>query len=128
MKHLTIKMVGGCCHSVPYDDSVSPYTAFKTAIHDHDLDFMNVDSYEVIEKIGRKRVEVDVTVNMILEMPEDIDAETVVKDGSFDDFTVYISEDVKRSMKFPRELNKGEIEADQISIEGVDIVNEDELA
>lgn len=128
MKHLIIRMSSGTIHTVPQDDTYTDFALFKHTVRELDIDFMEVTSYEVIEKMKRKRVEVDVTVNMVLEMDEDVDAEAVVKDGSFDEFTVYISEDVKRSLRYPRELKKCDIEADQISIESVNIVNEDELA
>ena len=128
MKHLVIRMSSGTTHKVLHDGTYTDFGLFQLTVRELDLDFMEVTSFEVIEKLKRKRVEVNVTVNMVLEMDEDVDAETVVKDGSFDEFTVYISEEVKHGLKLPRELDKDSIEADQISIEDVEIVNEDELA
>ncbi len=128
MKHLTIHMTNGAKHSVPLEGAVPDFTAFKHAVRELDLCLDDIGNYEVIEKLARKRVEVDVTVSMVLEMDEDVDAETVVKDGSFDEFTVYISDEVKHGLKVDRDLKTTDIEADQISIESVNIVNEDEIS
>lgn len=128
MKYILIHMTNGRKHSVPLEEAVPPFTAFKHAVRELDLCLDDIGNYEVLEKIGRKRVEVDVTVNMVLEMDEDIDAEQLVKDGSFDEFTPYISEGVKKSLRFDRKVDEGDISADQISIESVNIVSEDELS
>ena len=128
MKHLTIHMTNGAKHSVPLEGAVPDFTAFKHAVRELDLCLDDIGNYEIIEKLARKRVEVDVTVNMVLEMDEDLDAEQVVKDGSFDNFTPYISDGVKASMKFHRKIEEEDIEADQITITDINIVNEDELA
>lgn len=72
---------------------------------------MRVQSFEVVEKMPRKRVEVNVTVNTVLKMPYDLDAKTVVMEGEMAEFKPYVSAAVKAALKVPRPVTDDEIEA-----------------
>jgi hypothetical protein len=117
-------------HKARIDDNrtqVPDWDLVKRAAKQLKLDLADIKRWHVIQELIRKRVDVTVSVNMILEMPDFLDADTVVCEGSFDGFTVCISEDIKKNLPPGVTLLKDDIDADQITIEGVEINNEAEL-
>lgn len=128
MKALKIQLTDGVrYYPVDEGEKKTPYQWFKTACVELDVDTDDVVGFELTDQpIGRKRVELDVSLTVRLTIPDDIDPETLITDGDFPEFHPYISDVIKKNLRIPRDVEQ-EIEVDEISIESASLNNEEEV-